>query len=198
MPNLDRHSKAVGWLKVGLPIVGLGILSTLFLIAREATISQGEMTDDLFAPDGAVETVKSPNYSGVTGDGSNVTVTADIAWPKADGSGRLEASNLLAHFDMIDGERADIRADRGEIGPDEDVLELRDNVVVSTASGWTMSGEALDAWLDWTRLVSRSAVRTVGPLGVLDAGKMRIYRDTVEDGAYLMEFDGGVRLVYRP
>jgi lipopolysaccharide export system protein LptC len=198
MANLDRHSKAVGWLKVGLPIVGLGILSTLFLIARETRIDQGEMAEEFFAPDGAVETVSNPDYTGVTGDGSNVAVTADIAWPKADGSGGFEAANPVAHFDMIDGERADIRADLGDIEPGMNVLKLRSNVFVETASGWTMRTENLDAWLDWTRLQSPSDVRSEGPIGTLDAGNMLIHRDEGPDAPYLMEFDGGVHLVYRP
>jgi lipopolysaccharide export system protein LptC len=198
MPNLDGHSKAVGWLKVGLPIVGLGILSTLFLVARETRIEQGEMSEDLLAPDGAAEVVSAPDYTGVTADGSSVAVTADLAWPKADGSGRIEGSNLSARFDMIDGERADIRADRGEIKPEENVLQLRGNVIVETASGWTVRGETLEAWLDWTRLRSPTAVSTEGPIGTLEAGNMLIHRDTAPEGPYLMEFDGGVHLVYRP
>jgi lipopolysaccharide export system protein LptC len=200
MPNLDLdgHSKVVGWLKVGLPIVGLGILSTLFLVARETRIEQGEMSEELLAPDGAAEAVSNPDYSGVTGDGSSVAVTADLAWPKADGSGRLEASNLAARFDMVDGERVDVRADRGEVEPQESVLKLRGNVVVETAAGWTMRGETLDAWLNWTRLRSPTAIRAEGPIGVLDAGNMLIHRDRGPEGPYLMEFDGGVHLLYRP
>lgn len=198
MTNLDRHSKAVGWLKLGLPILGLGILSTLFLVARETRIDQGEMSEEFLAPDGAAETVSNPDYSGVTGDGSSVAVTADIAWPKADGSGRIEASNLSARFDMIDGERVDVRADRAEIESEENVLKLLGNVVVNTASGWTMQSDTLDAWLDWTRLSSPTEVHTEGPIGELDAENMLIHRDRGPEGPYLMEFDGGVRLVYRP
>lgn len=198
MPNLDRHSKAVGWLKLGLPLVGLGILSTLFLIARETMIERGEMPEEFFGPDGAVETARNADYSGVTADGSTVAVTADLAWPTVDGSGSLEASNVSAHFGLIDGERADVRADHGRIEPEENVLELRGNVVVVTASGWTMESETLDAWLDWTRLVSPSPVSTTGPLGILDAGNMNLHRDKGPEGSYLMEFDGGVHLVYHP
>lgn len=198
MPNLDRHSKAVGWLKLGLPLIGLGILSTLFLFARETRIERGEMPEEYLAPDGAVETVRRPDYSGVTGDGTDVAVTADLAWPVANGDGRVEASNVFARFDMTDGEQADVRAERGAIEPERNVLELRDQVIVETASGWTMRSETLDASLDWTRLTSPTHVETEGPLGVLNAGNMIIYRDTDVEGTYLMEFDGGVHLVYRP
>lgn len=198
MPNLDRHSKAVGWLKLVLPVVGLGILSTLFLIARETRIEQGEMPDELLAPDGAVETVRSPDYTGVTDDGTSVAVTADLAWPSARGSGRIDASDVFAQFDIAEGDNADVRAEHGAIEPERNVLELRDRVVVETASGWTMRSDALDASLDWTRLTSPTDVETTGPLGVLNAGNMLIYRDTDAEGTYLMEFDGGVHLVYRP
>jgi lipopolysaccharide export system protein LptC len=196
--DFDLYSKAVSWLKLALPIVGLAILSMLFLFARETRIEKRDLPDDLLSPDGAVETVSNPDYSGVTEDGSSVSVIAKTAWPKPDTSGRIEASDLTARFDLKDGERVDVRADAGTLEPDGNILALRGAVVVKTASGWTMETETLDAWLDWTRMKSVSEVHTVGPIGTLDGGEMLIHRDTTPDGTYLMEFDGGVHLVYRP
>ena len=196
--DFDGYSKAISWLKVVLPIVGLGILSTLFLVARETRIEQRRLPADAVAPDGGFETVSALDYSGVTGDGSTVSIVAETAWPSADDSGRVEGSGILTRFDMPSGERADIRADSGSLDPDADVLALRGDVVVTTESGWMMQSEALDASLDWTRLVSPTEVRTEGPLGTLEADQMVINRDTASEGSYLMEFDGGVHLVYRP
>ena len=196
--DFDGYSKAISWLKVVLPIVGLGILSTLFLVARETAIERRQLPPGAVAPDGGVETASVLDYSGTTGDGSAVSIVADRAWPTADGSGRLEGSGITARFDMASGDRADIRADAGALNPDEDVLALRGDVVVTTKSGWTMQSEALDASLDWTRLVSPTPVRTEGPMGKLNADHMVIRRDATTGGSYLMEFDGSVHLVYRP
>ena len=196
--DFDGYSRAISWLKVALPIIGLCILSTLFLVARETRMAQGEMPEELFAPDGGAETVSQPDYSGVTADGTSVSVVAESAWPAADGSGRVEGSMLTARFQAPDGDRADVRADAGALVPGEDVLALRGDVIVTTDSGWTMRSETLDASLDWTRLTSPTEVRTEGPLGTLDAGDMVITRDTEAESSYLMEFDGGVHLVYRP
>ena len=188
----------MGWLKLGLPLVGLGILSILFFFARETRIEQGEMPEEFFAPDGAAQTVKGPHYTGVTGDGTRVDITAALAWPEAGGDGRYDASDVLATFEMADGDHARVHADRGAVEPARDVLELRENVVVQTESGWTLRSQQLNASLDWTRLVSPGHVETEGPMGVLNAGNMLIHRDTGPEGTYLMEFDGGVHLVYRP
>ena len=196
--DFDRYSKAISWLKVVLPIVGLGILSTLFLVAREAAIEQRQLPPDAVAPDGGRETASMLDYSGTTGDGSAVSIVADRAWPAADGSGRIEGSGITAKLDMKSGDRADVRADAGVLNPDEDVLALREDVVVTTQSGWTMQSEALDASLDWTRMVSPTPVRTEAPMGTLEADQMVIRRDAATEGSYLMEFDGNVHLVYRP
>ena len=151
----------------------------------------------MHAPDGGVETLTGPRYSGVTGDGSNVQVVAGKAWPKADGSG-FEASNVIAKFDMSGGEQAEVRANSGTVTPADNLLALRGEVVVTTASGWTLRSETLDGLLDWTRIESQTAVRTEGPIGTLDAAQMLITRDTGSDDNFRMEFEGGVHLVYRP
>src|SRR5690606_18837220 len=130
--DLDRYSKAIGWLKVMLPLVGLAILSTLFLIARETRVERSEMPAEAFSPAGGVETVASPDYSGITADGASVSVTAELAWPRAGARGDLDAVEVLARFDTRDGERIDIRADRGTFLPDRTLLELRGRVVVET------------------------------------------------------------------
>ena len=42
MARRDRHTRIVGWLKIGLPLAALAILSTLFLLSRRI-----EPADDL-------------------------------------------------------------------------------------------------------------------------------------------------------
>lgn len=195
---LDGHSKAVGWLKVILPIASLAILSTLFLIARGTQVEQAEVPHSPAPPGGGVETVSGPAYSGVAADGSVVSITASAAWPRADGSGYFDSTNVDATFEMTSGNVATVSAAEGSLDPSGNILGLRGNVVVKTTSGWTMQGEELDAWLDQSRLESSKDVHTIGPFGELDSGNMLIFQDNGPKSAYLMEFDGGVHLVYHP
>lgn len=195
----DGYSRAVSWLKVVLPIVGLGILSTLFLVARETRVEQRQFPPEATAPDGGFETVREPAYSGVTGDGAAVSILAENAWPAADESGEFEGTGILARFEMANGDETDIRAEAGTLMPGTDMLSLRGDVRVATASGWTVQSETLTASLDWTRFTSPVRVHTEGPLGTLDADRMVITRrENDDDGGYLMEFDGDVHLVYLP
>lgn len=196
--DLDSYSRTISWLKVALPIVGLGILSLLFLVARQTRIEQGELSPEALSPGGGIESVAKPDYSGVTGDGAGVSVQAEAAWPRPDESGILAASRSLARFDLPDGETIDVRANEAALRPGDEVLAMRGDVVVETGSGWTLRSEALDARLDWTRLESPGKVRSEGPIGTLDGGRMLIWRDNPSDRSYVMEFDKGVHLVYLP
>lgn len=195
---LDGHSRAVGWLKVILPIAGIAILSTLFLIARGTPVEQAQVPGTRLTPGGGVETVSGPAYSGVAGDGSVVSITAGTAWPRADGSGYFDSEDVDATFEMPGGDVTTVRAAEGSLDPRGNILGLRGDVVVNTTSGWTMRSEELDAWLDQSRLESSKDVHTIGPFGKLDSGNMLIFQDNGPESPYLMEFDGGVHLVYHP
>jgi lipopolysaccharide export system protein LptC len=193
----DAYSRTIAWLKLLLPVLGLGILSTLFLFARETRVERHELDAGAFAPDGGVQVVGRPDYSGVTADGTGVSITAASAWPVG-ASGEFEGEDVLARFELPDGEHAAIRAATGSLSTAREALSLVERVEVETASGWTMRTGRLDAALDWTRIVAPDDVETEGPLGSLDAGHMVITRDKDGAGPYLMEFSGGVHLVYDP
>lgn len=197
-PDLDGYSRAVGWLKLILPLLGLGLLSTLFLFARETRLERRALDPSALAPGGGVQVIESPDYSGVTGDGAGVSISASSAWPAEGESGDFQGADIAARFDLADGEEARISADAGTLSPGRDLLTLVGTVEVTTASGWTMHSDRLDAELDWTRIVSPADVQTEGPLGSLDAGAMVITRDKDAEGPYLMEFSDGVHLVYAP
>jgi lipopolysaccharide export system protein LptC len=54
------------------------------------------------------------------------------------------------------------------------------------------------AKLDRSGLESRGEVVATGPAGEIRADRMTLRQDNQTPGTYLLVFNGGVRLVYRP
>ncbi len=84
----NPHSRAVALLKITLPLVGLAILSTLFLV------STARVPDDLvpYADVDIADLLREPrltgpSYAGVTRDGAIVTLSAREALPGEPGTG---------------------------------------------------------------------------------------------------------------
>lgn len=194
----NLHSTVVAWLKVILPLAALGILSTLFLVARTIDpedalpFAEVDIEDRLREP-----RLTMPTWAGVTEDGAALSVTADEARPGAGPDSPAQAQRIAAQLDMPDGGTAQVRAASGSLDTEAGLLSLAGNVVVSTSDGYRIETEAMTARLDRTRLESAAAVTAEGPLGRLAAGSMEMTRAEGEPG-YLLRFAGGVKLVYQP
>jgi lipopolysaccharide export system protein LptC len=193
----NLHSTIVAWLKVILPLAALGILSTLFLVARTIDpedalpFAEVDIEDRLREP-----RLTMPTWAGVTEDGAALTVTADEARPSTAPDGRALAQRIQARLDMPDGQTATLQAGSGSLDAEAGVLAVAGGVVVTTSSGYRIETEAMNAALDRTRLESGTTVAATGPLGSLTAGSMLMSRATGEPG-YVLRFAGGVKLIYR-
>lgn len=193
----DTYSRMVAWLKFALPLVALAILSTLFLLARtldpERAIPYADVDVDQMVRE---ERVTAPNYSGVTRDGSAISILADVARPDQQDPQRMTASSVVGRIDMPNGMVTDIEAPRARIDTAGGLARLEGGVTIVTSTGYRMTTEALDAALDETDIASDGAVKADGPPGRLTAGSMHLTRE--EGRGYLLVFNGGVRLVYDP
>lgn len=194
----NLHSALVAWLKVLLPLIALGILSTLFLVARrvdpEAAIPFAEVDID--------ERIREPRltlptWAGMTADGSALTVRADEARP---GTATQGPSARVVHalLETPGGGRTEITAATARMDPGGDEITLSDGALIVTSTGYRIETEALTALLDRTLVESLGAVTATGPAGRINAGGMRITADPRKDGQFLLVFDKGVRLVYDP
>jgi hypothetical protein len=76
MSRQDGRTRTVFWLKVLLPLVALGLLSTLFLLARTADPDLALRYADVDVAElSKEEQVAGPAYSGVTRDGASLTAS---------------------------------------------------------------------------------------------------------------------------
>ncbi|MDH3263670.1 MAG: hypothetical protein OEM24_06705 [Paracoccaceae bacterium] len=195
----NPYSRFVAWAKVLLPLGALSLLATLFLIARQidpdAAIPFADVDVEQFAREARIG---APEFSGVTEDGTVVSLAAAVARPDPDVPGRMTAERLSAEFEVPDGSRVTAVSGQGAVDSPAQRIELLGGVDVTTSTGYRVQSDGLWAALDKTSLTSLGPVEAEGPPGRISAEAMEMTQDPENPGAYVLVFKGGVRLVYEP
>ncbi len=190
------HSALVSWLKIILPLIALGILSTLFLVARTVDPSDAIPFAQVDIEDRVREPrLTLPTWAGVTDDGAALTVAAAEARP---GAGSPSAEKLVARLETPDGASADLVSDSGRLDPESNRLIVSGGVVLTTSTGYRIDSDEMFAALDRTGLVSEQPVTATGPAGRIDAQSMVLSEKPDQPGEYLLVFKGAVKLLYQP
>ncbi|WP_175501287.1 LPS export ABC transporter periplasmic protein LptC [Poseidonocella pacifica] len=194
---LSGYSRFVAWAKILLPLASLALLSTVFLVARQAdpakSIPFAKTDVEALARE---PRVTAPLYAAVTRDGATITVSADTATPDPASEDQATARKVWARIQTSEGIEYNAVAEEGRIEGNE-IAILRGNVDITTSLGYRLRTEEMTAELGMTRLTTRAEVDADGPLGEINAGRMEVRTEDVTN-ASVMVFKDGVRLIYRP
>jgi lipopolysaccharide export system protein LptC len=195
---IDRHTRMVGWLKVALPLLAVAVLATLFLLSDQIDPEDALPYAEVDVVDRAREPrMTAPNYAGTTSDGGSLTLRAEEARPATADAPAL-AQRLVLELTTPDGGRTELRSAAAEIDRDAQRMVLSGGVTVTTGTGYRLDTAEVLARMDRSGLESRGAVTAAGPVGDLEAGGMVLTQDPETPGSYVLVFNRGVRLVYRP
>lgn len=195
----NSYSRFVAFTKITLPIVALGILSTLFLFSRNIDPSQSIPYAKVDVENLAKEQrLGAPNYAGVTEDGSAISITAQSAQPDLDNPDRILASDITAKIEDANGGHLDITSGSGVINSKHQILILKGGVHIVTSSGFTIDTSSITSSLGITSVVTDGEITANGPLGLLKAGKMEVLPQNGPKASHLLVFKGGVKLIYDP
>ena len=190
----NLYSAFVGWMKVLLPLAALALLSTIFLLARGSNNVQSIPYADLAAI-AREQGMTNPNLSGVTDDGSAVSITAAALRPSTADAFSIIAPVLV--LDAVDGSRIEISAGEGAIDGRQKRMTLTGLVRLGTSSGYMMETTGIEADLASGVLSSLGPLEVQAPFGTLTAGKVVVM--TSPDGlGQQMVFNDGVHLLYDP
>lgn len=203
-----NRTRVVRWLRVLLPLAALAMLSTLFLFSREpeavSRIPYADVDAETMARD---PRLVAPDYAGVTEDGVRLTLRASSASvPGAGASG--DAQDLRLDWQRPDGLTAELTAPEGGLADGQ--VRLSGGVRMQTSSGWEIVSPRIEAATDRSRIEAAEGVEAAAPFGALSAGRMRLApaEDAGAGGAgtggaesggpAVLDFSGGVRLIYQP
>ncbi|MBI1169855.1 hypothetical protein GC209_00510 [bacterium] len=194
----NLHSRLVFWLKILLPLAALGLLATLFLFGHTV-----RPEDAIPYADGSIaERVKEPRltdatFAGVTRDGSALKITAADARPGVAGTTNAgTASDVHARIEMSDGSSATIQSARAQMDDASRTALLQGGVTMVSSTDYVVKTSGMRVALDQTDVTSLGPVTGVGPAGTFEAQKMHLSRGP--SGGYVLDFTGGVQLVYTP
>ena len=194
----DRYSRMIAWLKVILPLLALGILSTLFLVSRAVTppgtipFADSEVQERL-----SNQQVTGPYFSGTTMDGDEIAFIAETVTTPSGEIGTNRASNVDVTIDTPGGRQINVTALEADLNIADDRANLVGDVVVVTSDGYVLRSDLLNLRMSRMEMISPGEVSGRTPLGDLEAGTMHLYTPEGETGSQLL-FTGGVKLLYQP
>lgn len=193
---MDRYSRFVAWLKILLPLMALGLLSTLFLLSR----SYNPAPSVPFAESDIKERVQNQRvtalrFAGTTEGGDLVLITAATMMTGSE-TGNL-AEDIRAQIDFASGTTVVLASETGSIDLDERLVHLEGGVVFTTSTGFEMRTEQLTANFDTLAVSSPKTITGSSPFGGVTAGSMRLTRPDSAKNAHLV-FTSGVNLIYVP
>jgi lipopolysaccharide export system protein LptC len=192
--RMDRYSRLVAWLKIVLPLIALAILSTLFLVSRTIDPSQTIPYANVDVRELAREQrVGAPSYQGMTSAGAAVSFEAESVKLGGEGA-RAEAPR--ARIEFPGGRTVTVSATGGLYDGTAATARLVGQAILASSDGYRVETEAVRADLASGGMETLGEVRGVAPYGELTAGKARLVLEP--DGTYLLSFEAGVKLIYRP
>lgn len=196
----DTWTRAVGWLKVLLPLGALVILSLTFLLARNINPEDAIPYADVDVEERLREPrMTAPAYAGTTDDGASLTVTGEEARPEnpeaqQGPSGRV----VFGTLETPDGGKTELEALAAQMDLAQKSVLFTGDVVVRNSQGYTVTTEQMRARLDRTDIRSLGPVVAEGPPGQITADEMVLTEDKTRPNGYVLVFNGSVRLIYQP
>lgn len=189
------RTRIVRWLRVLLPLLALGILSTMFLFSggseTEPEIPYAEGDAERMARE---PRMVAPQYSGVTRDGAELSLRALKASPTQEEGGTVDGLRL--NYRRADGLAAELTAPTGTLK--DGVIDLQGGVSMATSSGWYIVAEQIASATDRSNITATDGIKATAPFGEITAGAMELQAGTDQDDPAILNFTGGVDLIYRP
>ena len=198
-PNdIGLYSRWVGILKVVLPLIAVGLLSTVFLVQREDKIEGGLVFTKVdIATLGDGLTISKPRFSGLTTSGDTFTLTAARATPDSSKPTKIEMTDIVADYAYLSGLEVLANAAHGLALMAEQTLTLNGGLSATTSNNYDVTTPGGIIKLRTGEFESSGEVVLVGPSQRLTAGRLTVTPG--EDGpGQIFLFDNGVHLTYSP
>lgn len=177
----DRKRKGLRLgITIGIGLIATVVLSFISITAEDGIKLQVTAENPQISDDGALK-LEGLTYKGITSDGNNFIVLAEVATELPNQPELVELESPRARVDSTSGNPMTIRSNKGELNRDTELVELNGRVVIVRPDiGYTLMTEAAVAHLNTGRMTSDKIVRGYSPRARVRAEGM-IINDNGQD-----------------
>ncbi len=192
-----RHSSRVRWLRRAIPLgagLAVGLVGFVTLFDPFGRLGIEGMSIGGLNLSGTKITMERPRLTGFQKDTRPYEVTADQATQDVRKPTVVELVTMRGRLTLDErGTQARLEAVRGIFDTQKEQLELRENVVVTTDSGYRALMRQASVDFKAGTVVSREPVQIDLPGGTIQADTLQ-----VTDGGQRIAFEGRVRSRFNP
>ena len=193
----DLWSRVVGVLKIGLPLLAIVLLSSLFILPGEERVEGGIIFSeaDLEALGEGLR-ITQPVLTGATRDDDPFRFTAAAVVPDAAPPTRAAIEDLAGGITFAGGQRFEVAAPVAEVDLRAQVMEAGGRVTVTSSDGYRISADRVVVDLVAGTLEAEGDIAGAGPMGTIAAERMSIVPAPGGEGRRVFSFGNGVTLRY--
>ncbi len=164
-----HYTRLINLLKIGMPLVALAVLGTVFLITADDGFDPGfTFSPAEFSALESGNFLDNPLINGRTTKGDVFSLSADIIEPESRFLRLLTATNLISNFNFASGEAAQISAQTALLDTQKNTLVFPDGAHIITSDGYEGTLQTLTANLR-NGEISGEMIDVTGPLGHISA-----------------------------
>ena len=192
----DGYSALVAWLKTLLPIVALGLLSTIFLFSGKVDVTQSlPYAEHNIAEIIREQRITQPYFTGIASNGTEIALSAAYASPQVENAHILEITDLSVVLRSTSDRMVQVTAGRGALDSARQTAQISTDVHIAALPDFWVTTEALDMNFNQGFISAKGGFQGVTALGAITAGEMHLQM-TADDQQIV--FLNDVRLVYSP
>ena len=192
----DGYSALVAWLKTLLPIVALGLLSTIFLFSGKVDVTQSlPYAEHNIAEIIREQRITQPYFTGIASNGTEIALSAAYASPQVANAHILEITDLSVVLRSTSDRMVQVTAGQGALDSARQTAQISTDVHIAALPDFWVTTEALDMNFNQGFISAKGGFQGVTSLGAITAGEMHLQM-TADDQQIV--FLNDVRLVYSP
>jgi lipopolysaccharide export system protein LptC len=191
------HTRLVTVLKIGLPLMAVAMLLSLFLFPGEERAGGGIVFSEAdIEALGEGLRISRPVLTGATRDDDPFRFTAETVVPDAAPPTQAAMERLAGTITFVGGQTVQLEAPVAALDLETQVVEATERVTVTSSDGYRLSADRMVLDLVAGTLDAEGAVDGTGPMGTITAETMSVVPAEGRTGPRVFSFGNGVRLVY--
>ena len=192
----DSYSAFVVWVKTLLPILALGMLSTIFLFSGKVDVTQSLPYAKLnIAEIVREQRITKPYFSGVSYNDTEITLSAAYASSDTQNADILNITDLSIILTSKHAKTVRITAGLGTLDATKQKVTVSKDVYLTAMPGFWLKTNSLTVDLQQGVATADTMFQSVTALGTINAGNMIV--KTITNDQQII-FTNGVRLIYYP